>query len=106
VCVWCVWCVGFRLWSVVCGLWSVVRLRLLLPGLPARPHPPPVLSPAAAPHALPSPPPPSQSVTKDGAGAVASVAGEFVPDGDFKKTKYKLTWLAQVGWRWRRMCGC
>jgi glutamyl/glutaminyl-tRNA synthetase len=34
------------------------------------------------------------AVTKDASGAVTAASAEFVPNGDFKKTKYKLTWLA------------
>lgn len=38
----------------------------------------------------------SQSVTKDAAGQVTGVTAELHLAGDFKKTKLKLTWLADV----------
>lgn len=37
-----------------------------------------------------------QSVTKDAAGQVTGVSAELNLAGDFKKTKLKLTWLADV----------
>lgn len=37
-----------------------------------------------------------QSVTKDSSGQVTAVTAELNPGGDFKKTKLKLTWLADV----------
>jgi glutamyl-tRNA synthetase len=37
-----------------------------------------------------------QSVTKDAAGQVTGVTAELNLAGDFKKTKLKLTWLADV----------
>uniref|UniRef100_A0A7S0WYI8 glutamate--tRNA ligase n=1 Tax=Chlamydomonas leiostraca TaxID=1034604 RepID=A0A7S0WYI8_9CHLO len=36
-----------------------------------------------------------KSISKDASGAVVSLAGELNPAGDPKKTKMKLTWLAQ-----------
>lgn len=50
----------------------------------------PLLSPFLLPFLL------LQSVTKDAAGKVTAVAAELHLAGDFRKTKLKLTWLADV----------
>lgn len=63
-------------------------------------HLPPPLPPQPRPTPLSCTPPPvtrPQSITRDASGAVTSIAAALHLEGDVKKTKWKLTWLAQVG---------
>ncbi len=46
-----------------------------------------------------------RSVSKDGSGAVTGATMELNPGGDPKKTRLKLTWLAQV-WIISFVCWC
>jgi hypothetical protein len=68
---------------------SYRRLPTALPSLLASPVSRPLSSPRRS-----LPPSPRQSITRDASGAVTGLAGRLNLEGDVKKTKLKLTWLA------------
>lgn len=71
------------------ALYCTVPYRTALSYAPSTPLCPPALSHVAPCYIV-------QSLTRDASGAVSAVTAQLHLEGDFKKTKLKLTWLADV----------